>query len=215
MSLSKKLQDAKLLLHQEQLQQLLRFAQYLRNWNQKVNLVSRKDVAFLEEHHILHSLLLLRIIRFPAGIRVIDVGTGGGFPGIPLAIAMPDVHFTLLDSKRKKIQVLHAIVQRLQLRNVRLIWQRSEEHREKYHFIVARAVAPLQKFLKQTRHLILSEKIAIQNFKPGIFYYKGEKDEDLKKLHHPYHLFYLREFYSHPYFSEKVIVYLPFYSQDK
>ncbi|MCF0191612.1 MAG: 16S rRNA (guanine(527)-N(7))-methyltransferase RsmG [Marinilabiliaceae bacterium] len=133
-------------------------------WNAKINVISRKDLDFFTTHHLLHSLAIARCVfdiskdskGFPAGSSVIDIGTGGGLPGIPLAIAFPDVHFTLMDSIGKKIKVVEGISSALGLQNVEPVQARSTDiHDKKWNYIVSRAVTAFPDFVKQTRHLLL------------------------------------------------------------
>ena len=120
-----------------------------REWNEKINVVSRKDIDFLEVHHVLHSLALAKVITFRAGTRVLDVGTGGGFPGIPLAILFPEVEFHLVDSIGKKVKVVENIAAALGLQNVRVSQARVETMKERYDFVVSRAVAAFPAFVGQ------------------------------------------------------------------
>ena len=141
------------------------------DWNAKINVISRKDMEFFVEHHVLHSLAIAKFIKFTPETKIIDVGTGGGFPGIPLAILFPEVEFTLIDSIGKKIKVVNAVIESLELKNVKAMQSRSESLKGKYDFIVSRAVAPIPDFVKQTRHLInAKQQNAISN---GILYLKG------------------------------------------
>jgi 16S rRNA (guanine527-N7)-methyltransferase len=119
-----------------------------RDWNSKINVISRKDINNLYEHHILHSLGIAQIINFKPGTRIMDLGTGGGFPGIPLAIMFPDVQFHLVDSIGKKIKVCDEVRNALQLTNVTTEWTRGENLKEKYDFVVSRAVMPLVDLVK-------------------------------------------------------------------
>jgi 16S rRNA (guanine527-N7)-methyltransferase len=128
-----------------------------REWNAKINVISRKDIDSLYLHHVLHSLAIARFMAFKEGARVIDLGTGGGFPGIPLAILFPETSFTLVDGTRKKIAVVEAVAEALELTNVRALAIRAEEHRERYEFVVTRAVAPLPQLLEWSRRLIQRE----------------------------------------------------------
>lgn len=121
------------------------------DWNEKINLISRKDIDNLYEHHILHSLAIEKVLHFAPGTRIMDVGTGGGFPGIPLAILFPDCHFILIDSIRKKVGVAEAIAREIGLTNVECRWERMEEETEKVDFIVSRAVMPLPDLVKLVR----------------------------------------------------------------
>lgn len=127
------------------------------DWNEKINLISRKDIDNLYEHHILHSLAIEKVLHFAPGTRIMDVGTGGGFPGIPLAILFPDCHFILIDSIRKKVGVAEAIAHEIGLTNVECRWERMEEETEKVDFIVSRAVMPLPDLVKLVRKNVTHE----------------------------------------------------------
>lgn len=129
-----------------------------RDWNSKINVISRKDIDNLYEHHILHSLGIAEVIRFKPGTQVMDLGTGGGFPGIPLAIMFPDVHFHLVDSIGKKIRVCDEVVKALGLKNVTTEWTRAENIKQKYDYVVSRAVMPLKDLVKLVRPLISKEQ---------------------------------------------------------
>lgn len=122
-----------------------------RDWNSKINVISRKDIDNLYEHHILHSLGIAQYANFKPGTRIMDLGTGGGFPGIPLAIMFPDVHFHLVDSIGKKIRVCNEVSTALGLANVTTEWNRAENVKEKYDFVVSRAVMPLADLVKLIR----------------------------------------------------------------
>ena len=153
-----------------------------REWNAKINVISRKDIDALYLHHVLHSLAIARFMGFKEGARVIDLGTGGGFPGIPLAILFPDTSFTLVDGTRKKIAVVEAVAEALELSNVRALAVRAEEHRERYEFVVTRAVAPLPQLLEWSRRLVQSEpqRHALPN---GLIALKGgDVDAEIKLL---------------------------------
>lgn len=127
------------------------------DWNEKINLISRKDIENLYEHHILHSLAIEKVLHFQSGTRIMDIGTGGGFPGIPLAILFPDCHFILIDSIRKKVGVAEAIAKEIGLTNVECRWERMEEETEKVDFIVSRAVMPLPDLVKLVRKNVTHE----------------------------------------------------------
>ena len=126
-------------LNKEQEQQIAALSILYPEWNEKINLISRKDIEHLEEHHLLHSLAIAKLINFEAGTEILDVGTGGGFPGIPLAILFPECHFTLIDSIGKKIRVAQDIAERIGLKNVECIQERVEEEKRQYDFVVSRA----------------------------------------------------------------------------
>ena len=120
------------------------------DWNQKINLISRKDTENFYPHHVLHALSIAKVFRFNPGTSILDLGTGGGFPGIPLAIFYPDIHFHLVDGKAKKIKVVQDLIAQLHLKNARATAVRAEEHQEKYDFVTCRAVASLEKLYHWT-----------------------------------------------------------------
>ena len=141
-----------------QYQLLSQLPELYQDWNQKINVVSRKDVDELMLRHVLHSLAIAKYIDFPHRSQVIDIGTGGGFPGIPLAILFPEVSFTLLDSTAKKLKVIDEVAEQLKLENVKTIHSRAEEHQGKYDFIVSRAVAHMDTFTYWVNHLVQKNK---------------------------------------------------------
>jgi 16S rRNA (guanine527-N7)-methyltransferase len=173
-------------------------------WNQKINLISRKDIDFIYERHILHSLLILKYIQFIDNQIVIDVGSGGGFPGLPLAIACPTIKFVLLDSIQKKINVLQSIIDTLGLTNVTTICSRAENHSQQYDWVTGRAVAPLATFYTWAYPLLKKNK------KGGILYLKGgEVANELKALQLNAKVWKLSDFSDLTYFESKVLIYLP------
>ena len=166
-------------LNTDQYQQLAQLQELYQDWNQKINVVSRKDVDELMLRHVLHSLAIAKYIEFPARSRVIDIGTGGGFPGIPLAILFPEVDFTLLDSTAKKLKVINEVVEQLKLENVRTVHSRAEEHQGKYDLIVSRAVAHMETFTYWVDHLIKNDPAPEMG---RILYLKGgDLSDELKK----------------------------------
>ena len=183
------------------------------DWNAKINVVSRKDIDELYLRHVLHSLGLAKVCEFQPGQQVLDVGTGGGFPGIPLAILFPDTHFTLVDAIGKKIRVVEEVVAGLQLTNVTALQRRVEDLTESYDFIVSRAVAAMPTFVHWTRGRLKKRKgvpgPSGSAMDPGIIYLKGgDLSEEL--LSYPRaKIFPLSTYFKEPFFETKKVVYLP------
>lgn len=178
------------------------------DWNSKINVISRKDIEHLYLHHVLHSLGILKVLRFAPGTKVIDVGTGGGFPGIPMAIMLPQVSFLLVDSIGKKVRVAEAVANSIGLTNVSFRHSRIEELKEQCHFVITRATMPLPDVVKLSRHLFSKEQInALPN---GIIALKGGNLEGEKA---PFKQSVMEEelypFLPDDYFCEKKAVYLP------
>ena len=142
------------------------------DWNAKINVISRKDIDNLYEHHVLHSLGIAHIIHFKPGTTILDLGTGGGFPGIPLAILFPDCQFHLLDSIKKKVLVCTEVAKALDLHNVTTQWSRAEEVKEKYQFVVSRAVMPLADLVRIVRGKI-DKKVQLNGLPNGLICLKG------------------------------------------
>lgn len=177
-----------------------------KTWNAKINLISRKDEDAFYLHHVLHSLAIARVINFPESSRVVDVGSGGGFPGIPLAVLFPDVEFTLLDSKKKKIYASRNIIKTLELKNVNFVDERAEYHSKTYNYVLARAVASFPKFYIQTKHLIEKDDLFPAQ---GIYYLKGgDLTKELEDFSNTKQ-FNLSTFFSEPFFETKKLIYLP------
>lgn len=179
-------------------------------WNEKINVISRKDIDALYERHILHAMALSNVIKFKAGADILDLGTGGGIPGIPLAILFPETNFTLLDGRGKKITVVNEIAAALDLKNVTGIHGRAEEIKKtKFDFVVARGVAGLDKLLPWTRKLLkTTQQHAIPN---GLLAYKGGKikSEIASVGKHEYIETYpIKEMFEEPFFEEKYILYV-------
>jgi 16S rRNA (guanine527-N7)-methyltransferase len=177
-------------------------------WNSKINVISRKDMDNFFIHHVLHSLAIARVISFVPGTTILDVGTGGGFPGIPLAIIFPESEFILLDSIEKKIKVVTAVSEELELKNVITSRKRAEEENGKYDFIVSRAVTEFPDFVKLTsKNLVKNGKNSLKN---GIFYLKGgDLHKELLQFRNRVLIWDISNFFSEPYFQTKKIVYLP------
>ena len=181
-----------------------------KEWNDKINVISRKDIDNLYEHHVLHSLAITRLIEFKPGSMILDLGTGGGFPGIPLAIFYPKVQFTLIDGTRKKIHVVEEVAKALNLNNVIALQKRAEEFKGKrFDFVVTRAVANLEKLLNWTQKLIkIKEQHGLPN---GLIALKGGKlSEEIKALSlgEVSELYPISDFFDLDYFKEKYIVYV-------
>ena len=178
------------------------------DWNAKINVVSRKDIDNLYEHHILHSLAIARRIRFREGTNVLDFGTGGGFPGIPLAILFPESNFKLIDGTGKKVKVAKEVADSIGLDNVLSVHQRGEEEKGKFDFIVSRAVMPLPDLMKIVRKNIARDQHnALPN---GVMVLKGGNlDEELKPFRKIAERTELSQWFDEAWFKEKYLVYVP------
>lgn len=195
-----------------QLAQFNDFAILFKDWNSKVNMVSRKDMDHLFERHILHSLGIAKVLQFKKGTKVLDIGTGGGFPGIPLAILFSDVEFVLVDSIGKKIKVVNEIAQELNLKNVIGIHQRAEKVNDKFDFIVSRAVTRLVNFLPWTKGKILMD--SKNELKNGLLYLKGgDLTEELNEVKLKKTILELKDFFNEEFFETKKVVYIPLSSR--
>lgn len=194
-------------LTEEQRNQFIQLESLYQDWNTKINVVSRKDIDELYLRHVLHSLGIAKIQEFIPGTSVLDVGTGGGFPGIPLAILFPDTRFTLVDAIGKKIKVVEEVVQGLGLNNVVTKNQRVEELKEQYDFIVSRAVAAMPTFVHWVRDRI--KKKSVHDRKNGILYLKGGDLTEELRDYRTAQIFDLTDYFSEDFFETKKIVYLP------
>jgi 16S rRNA (guanine527-N7)-methyltransferase len=177
-------------------------------WNEKINVISRKDIDNLYINHVLHSLGIAKVIEFRKSTDILDVGTGGGFPGIPLAILFPDTHFHLVDSIGKKITVVKNVAEALQLNNVSAEQVRAEEIKDSYDFIVSRAVTRLKEFYGWIHNK--TKKTSSHPLQNGILYLKGgELDEELAELRKPYTIFHLKDYFQEDFFETKKVVHVP------
>ena len=192
-------------LTEEQKEQFSKLESLYFEWNEKINVISRKDMDSLYERHVLHSLGIAKVMSFSAGTKVLDIGTGGGFPGVPLAMLFPEVEFTLVDSIGKKIKVVEAISQELGLKNVKAIHGRAEKIKDKYHFVVSRAVTQMPVFLRWLKGKF--EKEQINKKHNGVLYLKGgDLAEELAGIR--CEIFQLRKFFEEAFFETTKVVYI-------
>ena len=181
---------------------------FYQEWNAKINVISRKDIDNLYLNHVLHSLGIAKVVSFKPGTSVLDVGTGGGFPGIPLAILFPETQFHLVDSIGKKISVVKNVAEGIGLKNIRAEQIRAEQIKGEYDFIVSRAVTRLKEFYgwvhrkvkKESRHTLFN----------GILYLKGgDLEQELAELKKPHQIIDLSQYFQEEYFQTKKVVYVP------
>lgn len=192
-------------LSEEQKSQFQQLETLYKDWNEKINVISRKDIDEFYERHVLHSLGIAKIMEFADGTKVLDIGTGGGFPGIPLAILFPNVEFTLVDSIGKKITVVNAVAESLGLKNVKAYHERAEKIKDKFHFVVSRAVTQMPVFLRW-----LKGKFEKEQFNPkhnGVLYLKGgDLGEELAGI--KCEIYHLKDQFEEDFFDTKKVVYL-------
>lgn len=178
------------------------------DWNSKINVISRKDMENFEEHHVLHSLAIAKVMQFKTMAEIMDVGTGGGFPGIPLAIMFPEVNFYLVDSIGKKIKVVQDVADRLGLTNVRAAQVRAEQVDRHFDFIVSRAVTSLPEFVGWVRDKVST--IQYHKLRNGILYLKGgDLDDELRSLHRKATPYSITDFFDEPWFQTKQVIHIP------
>lgn len=177
-------------------------------WNAQINVISRKDMEHFYEHHVLHSLAIAKVIQFKPMAEVLDVGTGGGFPGVPLAILFPDARFTLIDSIGKKIKVVNDVVGRLSLTNTKVQQIRAEQLEGEFDFVVSRAVTTLGEFVPWVKRKISKTQYHQQH--NGIFYLKGgDLTDELFSFRHKVRMWDISDFFEEEYFETKKVIYLP------
>lgn len=192
----------------EQQHQIALLDELYRDWNSKINVISRKDIDNLYEHHVLHSMAIARMLNFRPGTRILDFGTGGGFPGIPLAILFPECHFKLIDGTGKKIRVAQEVAQAIGLKNCQPEHLRGEDEKGKYDFVVSRAVMPLPDLVKIVKKNISKEQHnALPN---GVICLKGgHLDAELKPYRKIVEMVELSQWFSEEWFKEKYVICLP------
>ena len=194
-------------LSQEQVQQFERLKNLYEEWNQQINVISRKDTENFYERHVLHSLGLAKLIHFQKDSEILDVGTGGGFPGIPMAIMFPDVQFTLVDSIGKKIKVVNEVCDALGLKNVTGLHLRAEDVKGNFDFVISRAVTQMPIFINYVRNKIKKERN--NKLKNGILYLKGgDLKEEMKSVKFRYKEYNLSNFFKEEFFETKKIIHV-------
>lgn len=195
----------------EQLEQFRRLEALYKEWNEKINVISRKDIDQLYERHVLHSLSIAAAFTFPAGAQVIDIGTGGGFPGIPLAIFFPEVHFHLADSIAKKLKVVEAVAAGAGIQNIRTEHTRAEAIKNrKFDYVVSRAVAPLKELWQWGKPLLKTKALSEEAPQPGLICLKGgDLHQEIQESGTRPRVMEISEIFPEPYFAEKYLLYVP------
>jgi len=192
------------LITEKQISIISELFQLYKYWNNRINVISQKDIENLFIRHILHSLSIAKIIRFKPSETIVDVGTGGGFPGIPLAIFFPDTQFTLIDSIGKKIKVVNEIINATGLKNITTFQKRSNEYKEQFNYVTGRAVTAFPSFYHSVIHLLKK-----QNNRNGILYLKGGNFDNELKAFKKSRQFDISDFFDEDFFKTKKIIYLP------
>lgn len=178
-------------------------------WNNQINVVSRKDIEELYERHVLHSLAIAKFIQFPTGSQVLDVGTGGGFPGIPLAILYPDTNFLLVDAIAKKIKVVNEISQAIGLTNLNATHKRAEQVNQKFDYVLSRAVAKTKQLISWTHQSI--QRNDAPTIASGYILLKGgDLSEELKEIKKSYQEIAISDYFEEAFFETKKIIYIPY-----
>ena len=196
-------------LSDKQVEQFRQLKELYQKWTEKINVISRKDIDALSVHHVLHSLAIAKVISFKEGTKVLDVGTGGGFPGIPLAIMFPEVNFFLVDSIGKKIKVVEGVSEALGLKNVTAKQVRVETMKEKFDFIVSRAVTAFPAFVALTKNRIGGD--SFNDLANGILYLKGgDFEEEIKDFRNRVSIYNILDFFEEEFFETKKLIYMKF-----
>lgn len=194
-------------LSDKQKEQFERLEALYSEWNAQINVISRKDTDNFYERHVLHSLAIAKVLQFADGTKILDVGTGGGFPGIPLAILFPKCNFLLVDSIGKKIKVVKEVAEALEMKNVSARHVRSEEIKDQFDFVISRAVTAMPKFITWTKGQFLKKNN--NSFKNGILYLKGgDLTEEMAPVKKAVQYFNLSDFYTEEFFETKKVVYV-------
>ncbi|PCJ01568.1 MAG: 16S rRNA (guanine(527)-N(7))-methyltransferase RsmG [Flavobacteriales bacterium] len=189
-----------------QIEQFTKLEPLYKDWNSQINVISRKDIDELYIKHVLHSLGIAKVIDFKDNTKILDVGTGGGFPGIPLAILFPKVQFVLVDSIGKKIKVVNEVVNRLELENVKAYHKRAEEVEGQFDFVVTRAVARIKKFIPWVKGKLHPE--SFNELKNGLLFLKGgDLSEEIEESKKQVHLYPLSDYFKEEFFETKMVVY--------
>ncbi len=196
-------------LTEHQKSQFAQLGDLYKEWNDKINVISRKDIDNIYLHHVLHSLAIAKVMQFKEGTKVLDLGCGGGFPGIPMAIMFPDVQFTLIDGTRKKIRVVNEVAEAIGLTNAKGVHVRAEEHKEQYDFVITRAVALVEKLVNWTHKLIHNKHK--NSFPNGIIALKGgnvveEIAQTTNKVSSE--VYPIKDIFDEEYYAEKYVIYI-------
>ncbi|HSJ67553.1 MAG TPA: 16S rRNA (guanine(527)-N(7))-methyltransferase RsmG [Anditalea sp.] len=195
-------------LNEHQKQQFIKLGPLYEDWNSKINVISRKDMEHFYTKHVLHSLGIAKVMKFSPGTKILDIGTGGGFPGIPLAIMFPETHFHLVDSIGKKITVVKDVVKQLKLQNVEAQQTRAEDLVRKYDFILSRAVTRFANMMPWVKGKFKKEDF--NEFQNGMFFLKGgEVDEEMEERQVSYVSYHLDDYFKEEFFETKKVVYVP------
>ena len=194
-------------LSEKQIEQFTMLMPLYKDWNAQINVISRKDIEELYIKHVLHSLAIAKIVQFKPKTTILDVGTGGGFPGIPLAILFPECEFVLVDSIGKKIKVVNEVVNRLELTNVTAYHKRAEEIEEQFDFVVTRAVTRIKKFIPWVKGKLKPE--SFNTLKNGVLFLKGgDLAEEITESNKKVELFPISDFFKDEFFETKVVAYI-------
>jgi len=195
-------------LSHQQLEKFEMLKPFYEEWNAAINVISRKDMDAFYERHVLHSMAIAKVLRFKKRTEILDIGTGGGFPGIPLAIMFPKANFHLVDSIGKKIKVVKNAIGYLDLKNAKAEQIRAEQIHRSYDFVVSRAVTALPKFNQWASYKI-RKKGGFNDIPNGILYLKGgEFDDELKEINRPNKVYPISDFYEEEFFDTKFVVYI-------